>query len=86
MGPVRKDRISFFTDYQGTQTVEGISSRVTSMPSLPERAGNFDDVATTLTGVVRGPATARLLSLDILFSKANEPAQNRALRLRDKII
>jgi hypothetical protein len=61
-GPVRKDRIVFFTDYQGTQTVEGISSRVTSVPSLPEHAGNFDDVATTLTGAVSGPSTARLLS------------------------
>jgi hypothetical protein len=61
-GPVRKDKMFFFTDYQGTQMVEGISSPVTSVPSLQDRTGDLMDVASTLTGTVSGPYTAQLLS------------------------
>jgi hypothetical protein len=57
-GPIRKDRIFFFVDYQGTREVRGQSSGVIPVPSLLERSGNFSDVGTTgfpaLTGVVRG--------------------------------
>jgi hypothetical protein len=61
-GPVRRDRIFFFLDYQGTRTVEGIASPETSVPSLQDRAGNFSDIASSLTGTVSGPYTADLLT------------------------
>jgi Carboxypeptidase regulatory-like domain/TonB dependent receptor len=62
-GPIVKQKLFFFTDYQGTRTVEGITSPVTSVPSLTDRAGNLSDVASTLTGTVSGPYTATLLSM-----------------------
>ncbi len=56
-GRIIKDRLFFFTDYQGTRQVAGDSTFV-QVPSLAERGGNFSDVATTglgpLTGVVQG--------------------------------
>jgi hypothetical protein len=61
-GPVRKDRVFFFLDYQGTGTVEGIASPVTSVPSLQDRAGNLSDIANTLTGAVSGQYIASLLT------------------------
>jgi hypothetical protein len=61
-GPIKKDRVFFFTDYQGTRTVQGITSPVTSIPSLEDRAGNVSDMASVLTGTVNGPYTARLLT------------------------
>ena len=61
-GPIKKDKLFFFADYQGTRTVEGITSPVTTVLSLQERAGNFSDVASSLTGTVSGPYTANLLT------------------------
>jgi len=61
-GPVLKNRVFFFSDYQGTRTVEGIASPVTSVPSLQDRAGDLSDLASTLTGTVGGPYTAQYLS------------------------
>ena len=61
-GPIKKQRVFFFADYQGTRTVEGITSPETSVPSLADRSGNLSDMASTLTGTVSGPYTARLLT------------------------
>ncbi|MGO9262299.1 MAG: carboxypeptidase regulatory-like domain-containing protein [Bryobacteraceae bacterium] len=61
-GPVKKDKVFFFVDYQGTRTVEGIASPETSVPSLQDRAGNLSDMASTLTGTVSGPYIASLLT------------------------
>jgi hypothetical protein len=61
-GPIRKQTLFFFTDVQGTNTMQGITSPATSVFSLQERAGNFSDVASTLTGTVSGPYIANLLT------------------------
>ena len=61
-GPILKDKVFFFLDYQGTRTTEGITSPVTTVMSNPERAGNFSDAASTLTGTVNGPNIATLLT------------------------
>ncbi len=55
-GPIRKDRVFFFGDYQGTRERQGISTGIIPVPSAQERTGDFSDVGTTgfspLTGVV----------------------------------
>jgi hypothetical protein len=61
-GPIQKQKLFFFADYQGTRTVEGITSAETPVLSQQERAGNFSDAASSLTGTVSGPYTARLLT------------------------
>ncbi len=57
-GPVLKDRLFFFGDYQGTRQVFGLSSGNVVVPSLAERTGDFSDVSSrglpSLTGVVGG--------------------------------
>ena len=57
-GPILKNRLFFFTDYQGTQQRQGISTGTVVVPSLAERSGDFSDTATTgfsaLTGIVKG--------------------------------
>ena len=57
-GPIKRDKIFFFTDYQGTRTTQGVSTGNISVPSNAERNGNFDD----LTGAVSGPYLASLLT------------------------
>ncbi len=64
-GPILKDKLFFFLDYQGTRTVQGISSPLTTVLSLAERNGNFSDAASTLTGTVSGPNIAKLLTSEL---------------------
>ncbi len=63
-GPVRQDKIFFFADYQGTHTSQGVSTGNISVPTVPERNGDFND----LTGSVSGPYLASLLSQELGYS------------------
>ncbi len=57
-GPILKNRLFFFSDYQGTREVRGLSTGNITVPSALERTGDFSDVGTTtfnaLTGIVHG--------------------------------
>jgi Carboxypeptidase regulatory-like domain len=61
-GPIKRDRLFFFGDYQGQSTVQGVETGVVSVPSMANRAGDFSDSADTLTGKVNGPFLAQTLS------------------------
>jgi len=52
-GPIRRDRLFVFADYEGTRLTEAIT-RVTSVPTLRERVGDFSSSA---LGVPRNPFT-----------------------------
>jgi hypothetical protein len=60
-GPIKKQSVFFFVDYQGTRTDRGITSPLTAVPSLSDRVGNLSDLAMSLTGSVSGSALASLL-------------------------
>jgi Carboxypeptidase regulatory-like domain/TonB dependent receptor len=40
-GPIRKNKVFFFADYQGTRLTQGIDTGEIPVPSLAERAGDF---------------------------------------------
>ena len=61
-GPIRHDRIFFFTDYQGTRQTQGIDTGNISVPSNADRMGNLADLSSGLVGVVGGPYFANLLT------------------------
>ncbi len=42
-GPIKKDRLFWFADYQGTRTTQGLDTGLVTVPSLGERQGNFTD-------------------------------------------
>src|SRR5215472_17434259 len=46
-GPIKKNKVFFFGDYQGTRSTQGISSGLISVPSLADRTGNLLDQATS---------------------------------------
>ena len=70
-GPIKKDKIFYFGDYQGTRTAQGIDTGLIPVPTLAERSGNFGN---NLTGEVSGPYLANLLSQQLGYPvAANEP-------------
>jgi hypothetical protein len=57
-GPIAKNRLFFFADYQGTRTTEGISTGKIPVPTLTDRSGNLSDLANLFeTGCNGGPCT-----------------------------
>jgi len=61
-GPLRKKRVFFFADYQGTRLNQGVDTGRISVPSLQDRTGDISDLAGSLTGIVNGQNWADLLS------------------------
>ncbi len=59
-GPIWKDHLFFFSDYQGTRQVAGAETGLQTVPTVDERQGNFDP--STLTGTIDGPYWAQVLS------------------------
>ncbi len=68
-GPLWKDKIFWFTDYQGTREVSGASTGNVPVPSLDQRAGNFDP--STLTNTVQGSYWASVLSQRLGYAVQN---------------
>jgi hypothetical protein len=67
-GPIRHDKIFFFTDYQGTRMTQGVDTGRISVPSLADRTGDLSDVAGLLTGTVNGQSWADSLSQKLGYS------------------
>jgi hypothetical protein len=61
-GPIRRGRIFFFADYQGTRLTLGVDTGQIPVPSLQDRTGNLSDLENSLTGAVTGQYWANLLS------------------------
>ena len=73
-GPVRRNKLFFFGDYQGTRQSQGIDTGLIPVPTLADRSGNLRDLADSLTGEVSGPYLASLLTQKLGYGvAANEP-------------
>jgi hypothetical protein len=59
-GPIHRDKLFFFLDYQGTRQTQGVDTGSIAVPSNADRAGNLSDFTTgaggnQLGGIVGGP-------------------------------
>lgn len=73
-GPIRRDKVFFFGDYQGTREVVGVDTGLIPVPSAQDREGNLADAESHLTGKVTGPYFAGLLSQGLGYPvTASEP-------------
>jgi hypothetical protein len=48
-GPIRKNHVFFFADYQGTRSTQGIDTGEIPVPSIQDRGGNLSDAASSFT-------------------------------------
>ena len=67
-GPILKDKLFFFADYQGTRMTQGVDSGLILVPSVQDRGGNLIDLAGDLTGNVNGTYWASQLSQKLGYS------------------
>jgi len=73
-GPVVREKVFFFADFQGTRQNLGQSSGSVVMPSTAERGGDFSALASSMTGTVQGTAWANQLSQTLGYPvTAGEP-------------
>jgi hypothetical protein len=83
-GPLRKNKIFFFADYQGTRLTQGVDTGQIPVPSVQDESGNLSDIASSFMTVdqngnptsttVSGPYWASLLSQKLDYSVvAGEP-------------
>ncbi|MGO9257405.1 MAG: carboxypeptidase regulatory-like domain-containing protein [Bryobacteraceae bacterium] len=68
-GPALKNRLFWFTDFQGTPVIQGSSSSLAVLPSVAQRSGVFDP--NDLNGSVSGPYWASLLSQRLGYTVTN---------------
>jgi len=67
-GPVRRQKVFFFGDYQGTRTNQGVTTPQIAVPSMDDRGGNLIDIADSLTGTVSGANLASLLNTQLGYA------------------
>jgi Carboxypeptidase regulatory-like domain len=53
-GPILKNHLFFFGDYQGTRQNRGLSTGTVLVPSAAQRSGDLSSLASLLKGTVRG--------------------------------
>ena len=63
-GPIARDKLFFFADYQGTGSKQGVDSGLITVPSVAERTGNVG----ALPGTVTGTAWANLLTQELGYT------------------
>jgi hypothetical protein len=64
-GPIHRDKIFFFTDYQGTRQTQGVDTGTIAVPSNADRTGDLADLGGSLSGSVSGPYLASLLAQEL---------------------
>ena len=83
-GPIRKNKIFFFADYQGTRSTQGVDTGQIPVPSAQDRSGDLSDLASSFVTTdasgnavpttVSGPYWAGLLSQKLGYPvSAGEP-------------
>jgi len=66
-GPIRKDKLFFFVDYQGTRQTQGVDTGNIAVPSSADRIGDLSNFTAgrggnQLSGLVSGPYLANILT------------------------
>jgi Carboxypeptidase regulatory-like domain len=65
-GPIKRDKIFFFADYQGNRVIQGQTQVISGAPSAATEGGDLSGIASSLIGsTVVGPAWASQLTTQL---------------------
>ncbi len=67
-GPVKRDQIFFFADYQGNRVIQGQTALISGAPTAATESGDLSGIASSLNGSIVGTAWANQL-----ITQLNEP-------------
>jgi len=70
-GPIKREKVFFFGDYQRNRVIQGLSSGSLPLPTGDERGGNFSALASQMTGSVGGSAWAQQLQTELGYPVAS---------------
>jgi hypothetical protein len=78
-GPIKRNRLFFFGDYQGQHTKQGQDTGQVAVPSLANRSGDFSDSITSanpnpLPGTVQGDFLAQTLTRELGYQVTKNEA------------
>lgn len=72
-GPVIKDKVFFFADYQGNRVIQAIPQTIANAPSAAMKSGDLSGVSQSITATVNGAAWASQLTQQLGYPvKATE--------------
>jgi hypothetical protein len=84
-GPIQRNKIFFFADYQGTRQRQGVDTGLIPVPSDQDRAGNLSDLAgsfsTTVSQTVNG--VGQQFTVPTTVTSSNSPAGWAAVLSKD---
>jgi len=70
-GPIRRDKLFFFADYQGTRSTQGVDSGQIPVPSAQDRTGNLSDLATDCPAANSAPTSVAPSNCAFVTTDAN---------------
>src|ERR1700686_3828058 len=75
-GPIKRNKLLFFGDYQGQHTKQGQDTGIVAVPSLANRTGSFFDPnnPNPLPGIVNGDFLAQTLTQKLGYQVTNNEA------------
>jgi hypothetical protein len=78
-GPIKRNKLFFFSDYQGQHTKQGQDTGQVAVPSLANRGGDFSDLITPanpnpLPGTVQGDFLAQTLTRELGYQVTKNEA------------
>ena len=67
-GPIIRDKLFFFADYQGNRVIQAVPQTIAGAPSAATLSGDFSGIASSLTGTVNGSAWATQLTQQLGYT------------------
>src|SRR5579864_4909766 len=74
-GPIKKDKLFFFADYQGNRIIQGVPQVIRGVPTLSTEQGDLSGITQSLSGKVNGAAWAQSLTQELNNGQTITPGE-----------
>ena len=74
-GPIKKDKLFFFADYQGNRIIQGVPQVIRGVPTLATEQGDVSGITQSLSGKVNGASWAQTLTQELNNGQTITPGE-----------